>query len=88
VAGYEQAAGDFLRRLIPFPGTDVLTPLSPLSMGGLSGAGQSNPVTTGADAVTEQAASIVRRQHPSSMTRWRKVSSRRGEQTPRVRTAN
>jgi hypothetical protein len=59
VAGYEQAAGDFLRRLIPFPGTDVLTPLSPLSMGGLSGAGQSNPVTTGADAVTEQAASIV-----------------------------
>lgn len=59
MAGYEQAAGDFLRRLIPFPGTDVLTPLSPLSMGGLSGAGQSNPVTTGADAVTEQAASIV-----------------------------
>jgi hypothetical protein len=59
VAGYEQAAGDFLRRLIPFPGTDVLTPLSPLSMSGLSGAAQSNPVNAVADAVTEPAASIV-----------------------------
>jgi hypothetical protein len=59
VAGYEQAAGDFLRRLIPFPGTDVLTPLSPLSMTGQSGAAQSNPANAVADAVTEQAASIV-----------------------------
>ena len=59
MAGYEQAAGDFLRRLIPFPGTDVLTPLSPLSMTGLSAAAPSNPVNAAADAVGEQAASIV-----------------------------
>jgi hypothetical protein len=59
VAGYEHAAGDFLRRLIPFPGTDALTPVSPLSMSGLSSAAQSNPVNAVAEAVGEQAASIV-----------------------------
>jgi hypothetical protein len=59
VAGYEQAAGDFLRRLIPFPGTDVLTPLSPLSISGLSSGAPTNPVNNVTDAVTEQAASIV-----------------------------
>ena len=59
MAGNEQAEADFLRRLIPFPGSDVLTPLSPLSMSGLTGAAQTNPVNDVADAVTEQAASIV-----------------------------
>jgi len=59
VAGYEQATSDFLRRLIPFPGTDVLTPLSPLSLGAQSSAAQANPVNAVADAVSEQAASIV-----------------------------
>jgi hypothetical protein len=59
VAGYEQAAGDFLRRLIPFPGADVLTPLSPLSLTGQSAATQANPVNAVTDAVSEQAASIV-----------------------------
>jgi hypothetical protein len=58
VEGYQQA-GDFLKRLIPFPGAEVLTPLSPLSMLGQSGATASNPVNAVADAVTEQAASIV-----------------------------
>jgi len=59
VAGYEQAAGDFLRRLIPFPGTDVLTPLPPLSITRQSSAAQSIPVNAAADAVGEQATSIV-----------------------------
>ena len=59
MAGYEQAAADFLRRLIPFPGTDVLTPLSSLSMAGLSNAAPPSPVNDVANLVTEQAASIV-----------------------------
>jgi len=59
VAGYEQAAGDFLRRLIPFPGADVLTPLSPLSIAGLSSTAPANPVNDVANPVTEPAASIV-----------------------------
>jgi len=58
VAGYEQS-GNFLRRLIPFPGTDVLTPLSPLSMAGLSSAAVPSPVNDVANPVTKQAASIA-----------------------------
>ena len=52
-------ASAFLRRLIPFPGSDVLTPLSPLSLPVLSGTTQANPVDAAADVVKEQASSIV-----------------------------
>ena len=52
-------AGDFLRRLIPFPGAEVLSPLSLLPMAAQNAAPQSNPVTAAADVAGEQAASIV-----------------------------
>ena len=52
-------ATSFLQRLIPFPGADVLTPLSPLSMRGDSGGTQGNAVNATAAAVGEPTASIV-----------------------------
>jgi hypothetical protein len=58
VEGYKQA-NDSLRRLIPVPGAEALTPLSPLSMLSQSGSAQSNPVKAVTDAVGEQATSIV-----------------------------
>jgi len=52
-------ASAFLRRLIPFPGSDVLTPLSPLSLSVQRRATQASPVDAAADVVNEQASSIV-----------------------------
>jgi hypothetical protein len=52
-------AGDFLRRLIPFPGAEVLSPLSLLPLPAQSVAAQSNPVNAVADIAGGQAASIV-----------------------------
>lgn len=52
-------AGAFLRRLIPFPGADVLSPLSPMPMSAGSGTVQPTPVNAMTGIGGEQAASIV-----------------------------
>lgn len=52
-------ASDFLRRLLPFPGAEVLSPLSRLPMSGESATAQTNPVASVADAAGQQASSIV-----------------------------
>jgi len=52
-------ASAFLQRLIPFPGSETVAPLSLLPMPALSGVTQSNPVNATADIVGEPAASIV-----------------------------
>ena len=53
-------ASAFLRRLIPFPGAEALSPLSLLPVPGKAGGMQSNPVATPIpDIVGQQAASIV-----------------------------
>lgn len=51
-------ASTFLRRLIPFPGTESLSPLSLLPRSPQEGAASSKPVSVAGDTV-EQAASIV-----------------------------
>jgi hypothetical protein len=55
----DNEASAFLRRLIPFPGSETLSPLSLLPMPAQSGTVQSNPVKATAGVVGEQAASIV-----------------------------
>jgi hypothetical protein len=57
--GTVDEAAAFLRRLIPFPGAEVLSPLSLLPMPAQSAAPQSNPVNAVADVAGEHAASIV-----------------------------
>ena len=60
-------AGDFLRRLIPFPGSETLSPFSLMQMPVPSGAAiagppagpQSNPVDAASGIIREQTASIV-----------------------------
>ena len=53
-------AGAFLRRLIPLPGSDALSPLSLLSLPAQAGGAPSNPASTAVpDIVGQQAASIV-----------------------------
>jgi hypothetical protein len=53
-------AAAFLRRLIPFPGPEVLSPLSLLSLAAQQGGMQSNPLANAMpDIVSQQAASIV-----------------------------
>ena len=52
-------AGAFLRRLIPFPGTESLSPLSLLSGAPQDGTAPSKALTAPADIVGNQAASIV-----------------------------
>jgi hypothetical protein len=53
-------AGSFLQRLIPFPGSETVAPLSLLPMPGQGGgAPQSTPVNATAGIAGEQAASIV-----------------------------
>lgn len=49
----------FLRRLMPFPGAEGLSPLSLLPTAGERAAPQSNPVSAVGDVAGEQAASIV-----------------------------
>jgi len=55
----DNEASAFLRRLIPFPGSETLSPLSLLPMPAQGGAVQSDPVKATAGIVGEQAASIV-----------------------------
>jgi len=52
-------ASAFLRRLIPFPGTEGLSPLSLLPTTPSGGTASSNAATAAADIVGDQAASIV-----------------------------
>ena len=52
-------AGSFLQRLIPFPGSETLVPLSLLSMPAQGGVPQSNPVSAATGVVGDQGASIV-----------------------------
>ena len=51
-------AADFLRRLIPFPGAEVLSPLPLAAISTQIGAGQPNPVNATTDAA-EEVASVV-----------------------------
>ncbi len=55
----DNEASAFLRRLIPFPGSETVAPLSLLPMPVRGGAAQSNPVTATPDIVAQQGASIV-----------------------------